>query len=257
MAPTPRRLRHDLRADEAAPWQRLPFITRGYRQGGGGHRSALLSQFRLHNETLNAWTVLLTLAVGTGLLVAKVSSRGAGHVGHQDTWDPSLWALWGGLVPFSLVSIAQHSFVCIDPATATLWRRLDMAFLLALHTAMTFGVAYHTWGPPYPALLAALCGAWALAGARWVFRHVVVSEVPVRRGGVVLCMAATTLCYYLPLYHRGLWVLATRGRAYPELAAALAVTAGHAVGLGCYVGHWPQRLFPGRFDLVVRTPTGS
>ena len=58
-----------LTADEVEPWQRFPFIERGYRRAGLTAGQSILSLFgpTLHNETLNAWTMILSVVAGIGL----------------------------------------------------------------------------------------------------------------------------------------------------------------------------------------------
>jgi hypothetical protein len=47
-----------LTADAVEPWQRFPYLTRGYRRGGN-YVSCACSLPRLHNETFNAWTMVI------------------------------------------------------------------------------------------------------------------------------------------------------------------------------------------------------
>jgi adiponectin receptor len=48
--------------------------------------------------------------------------------------------------------------------------------------------------------------------------------------------------------YRGI-AAAAAGRFWPEFVAAVSMMFCHSFGGVCYALHWPQRQFPGRFDL--------
>ena len=87
MSRTPLRI---LRAceGEAEPWQVFPHILGGYRETGRPLRMYLESLFRWHNETLNAWTMLGSLAAGLAMYVRSPRGEGA------QRWPRSCWGRW-------------------------------------------------------------------------------------------------------------------------------------------------------------------
>jgi hypothetical protein len=164
-----------LGAAEAQPWQRLPHILRGYRPSGMSHAAALRTLFGWHNETVNAWSVVITLVAACYVLgPAAAYSTGAatqhGLATQQGPATPTAASLllfeplgsekskdrpapaWPlllvllALVVFSVASVGQHVFICVSPRAATLWRRLDMCSLLGLQVALAVLLVRYTWG---------------------------------------------------------------------------------------------------------------
>jgi len=141
----------NLTRDQAEAWQRLPYIVNGYRSGGTYFVALWSAFFSWHNETVNVWTVMLNLIIGTILFASLV-------VPTFDSVVP-LMTMWLGLVVFSFFSLGQHSFICISPDVATFWRRMDMSSLLLLHTTMTFSTAYYIWSWMNTVIITSLCGS--------------------------------------------------------------------------------------------------
>ena len=229
-----------LGAAEVEEWRRFPYITRGYR-AGGDYRSCIASLFVLHNECVSAWTMIASLAVGAALFVATMASA------RPDGWDA---------VPFCLVFAAQllhtpcsvgyHLFLPISPRVANVWRRLDLAFVLVLNLLTTFALAYFTFGLGATGVLTGVNAAVAAVGVRNVC--MLQAGQPVHRYKIVLVVGLSALGYYIPVVYRG--VASVRyGYAWPALAAAVVMVGTHAFGGAAYAFHWPQRQFPGVFDL--------
>jgi hypothetical protein len=97
---------------------------------------------------------------------------------------------------------------------------------------------------------AAVSSAGVLAIVAFGIRNVVKLEEgrPVDRVTVVSLIGASALGYYVPVIYRGT-AAAMSGRFWPEFTAAVCMTACHSLGGVCYALHWPQRQFPGRFDV--------
>jgi adiponectin receptor len=226
-------MRVDLTAHEAEPWQRFPYITRGYRSAGGSRRACLASMLRLHNETVNAWTMVASLLVGTvGFWAAAGVPRSSPFV-----------AMYAAQAVHALASIGYHTFMCASESTANWWRRLDLCLIFLMNVATSYGITYFTLSSPASRALAVLTSAVAaVTGIAHALK--LRPGQPMRRGSVTALIGLSNLPVYVALMWYGLladgWVL----------AIGCAVLTCHAVGGACYALHWPQRCSPrGRFDL--------
>ena len=102
-----------LTSDQVPAWQRFPFITQGYRKGGDV-QSCLASWFRMHNETANVWTVLLSLLAGLACFFhSLVSVQPAG----LDVLPFA--ALILAQVLHTPLSVSYHTFMCVGVGRAT------------------------------------------------------------------------------------------------------------------------------------------
>lgn len=237
-------LKIGLSVDEVEPWQRFPYLVRGYRKGGT-YWCCLKSLFKLHNETYNAWTMILSLAVGVSLFIYCATELQPATVLDFLPFT----ALLVAQVLHTPCSVGYHLFMCQSAAVANLWRRMDLSLVLVLNVLTTFGLGYYTWGP-YATLIAT--GIVAAVAAYGISNIVALKEgQPLDRVKVVSMIGLTALGYYIPVCYRGVASALVAGDFTWELAAAIGMLLCHGVGGGCYATHWPQRQFPGKFDIAV------
>ncbi|KXZ45442.1 hypothetical protein GPECTOR_54g182 [Gonium pectorale] len=214
----------------------------GYRRGGT-HLECLLSLFSLHNETVNAWTTLLSVIMGMVLFFDTVSNL-------RCTWldfSPFLVA-WLGQSLHGPLSCGYHLFMCMSPTVANRWRKLDLTFILVLNTCATYALSYFTFGLWASLAWTAAVGAAAATGVRSV--AALQPRQPLDRRRVLGMIGLTSCGYYVPLVLRGVAALVLQGKGWPELGIALVVLGCHLTGAAVYATHWPQRHFPGVFDLA-------
>lgn len=230
-----------LTADQVEPWQRFPHLNYGYRKGGN-YLSCLGSLFALHNETFNAWTVILSVIAGNVLFLDTVSRLRCSWL----DFSPFLIAYLGQALHGPL-SAAYHTFMCISPRVANTWRKLDLSFILVLNTCATYALSYFTFGFWASLAWTALVSLAAVQGIRNVLR--LQPKQPLDRKKIVGMIGLTCMGYYIPVTFRGLASFAMTGTVWPELGIALVVLGCHLLGALVYATHWPQRHFPGMFDL--------
>ncbi|GLC71599.1 hypothetical protein PLESTF_001139600 [Pleodorina starrii] len=136
----------------------------------------------------------------------------------------------------------------MSPAVANRWRKLDLTFILVLNTCATYALSYFTFGLWLSLAWTAMVGAAAVLGIRRVAALQARQQLDRRR--IVGMIGLTCAGYYVPLVARGLAALALQGKLWPELGIALVVLGCHCTGALVYATHWPQRHFPGLFDLA-------
>ncbi|GFR41577.1 hypothetical protein Agub_g2298, partial [Astrephomene gubernaculifera] len=151
-----------LTSDQVEPWQRFPYLKYGYRRGGS-YTQCLLSLFSLHNETVNAWTTLLSVIMGFVLFLDTVSHLRCSWL----DFSPFL-AAWIGQTLHGPLSCGYHTFMCMSPTIANRWRKLDLTFILVLNTCATYALSYFTFGLTFSLIWTALVGCTAALGIRHV-----------------------------------------------------------------------------------------
>lgn len=252
-----------------------PFILSAYRVYFTP-RLALASLFRWHNETVNAWSHLLAALAFAAMAVATLAGElpHSGHRGAQlqlgDGSDPHRRsAAVASLVDYLLLGLfyssavacfacsgLYHLFGCCSYDAHQCLYRCDIggilllilgSYLPALKFAFTCRpLLQGLYCGVITALVLALLLAFNLprcSSRRW---HCV----------RVTAMVATIAFAVLPTAH---WLIAVRPADYPQLSLAtyllplLLMLACYAVGFGFYASKLPERLSPGRFDLVLQS----
>lgn len=171
-----------------------------------------------------------------------------------------MWSIANGLAPYMKSHdkaasgrrplTGARACRCVSPEVANFWRRLDLATILLLNVLATYGLSYYTFGLYASLAWTALVGSAAAAGVRNVLA--LQPKQPLDRRKVVGMVGLTACGSYLPLLLRGaLACAAAGGRPGPEMGVALTVVGCHLLGATTYAAHWPQRQFPGVFDLGV------
>ncbi|KAG2500355.1 hypothetical protein HYH03_001929 [Edaphochlamys debaryana] len=237
----PHALQLGLTAEQVEPWQRFPYLNYGYRRGGT-YLQCLLSLFSLHNETVNAWTTLLSVVMGVVLFFDTVSSLRCSWI----DFSPFLLA-WAGQTLHGPLSVGYHLFMCKSPVVANRWRKLDLSFILVLNTCATYALSYFTFGLWFTLVWTSLVASAAALGIRNIAALQPKQQLDRRR--ILGMIGLTCLGYYIPLTLRGLAALALQRKVWPELGIALVVLGCHFTGGLVYATHWPQRHFLGVFDL--------
>lgn len=238
-----------LRADQVEPWQRFPYLETGYRKHGSHWECAKSMLFGpLHNETVNAWTMVLSLALGTWMFVGALT-RAA-----PSGWDATpFWVLYLAQLLHCPVSVGYHTFMPISAITAHRWRKADLCLVLALNVACAYALCYFTLHWLLTLALTAIAGVCAATGMRDIL--LLKPGQALNRSRVIVRVAGTALGYYGTIFWRGIRAAVLARHVLmpwqvPDLVTAFAMLACHFIGAICYAKHWPQKQFPRLFDLV-------
>lgn len=222
-------------------WLRFPYITTGYRLGGT-YTDAVLGLFRWHNEFINAWTMVISLLVGTCLMLHTILTGPPHIVG------PTL-SMWIGQALHHPFSIAYHLCMPLSEDVFHRYRSLDVCFILIMNVFATLGLAWAAWGKTVGIICATVCGLIAGAGMLYVLlnqEHKRVSRVT-----IITLIGITALGYYGPVVARA--IVAVRNNHFMSHAfiGAIILLVGHGLAGIAYGTHFPQRLAPhGQLDSV-------
>lgn len=95
----------------------------------------------MHNESLNAWTMVISLVAGMLLCFQNLQSS-------KPLFMDSLpfYAMLIGQALHTPVSVGYHLFMPISPETANYWRRMDLSLVFVMNLCAAYSLAYFTFG---------------------------------------------------------------------------------------------------------------
>jgi len=216
-------------SSEVPEWLRFAFLQTGYRRGGG-IQSNLLTLFSWHNQTVNAWTMILVSVFSISAFSFLVVSRGC------------------DILPFACLTIAAiihipftlgyHLLMPISKEVYVKWRHLDSAFIFIGLCFLCFGLSYYIF--PMPVVL-------VLTGISTVVAYKSIKNIQCVQGAynkkkqakLVATMIMVCLC---PL-------LCTCIQLECWLYMAI-IIGSFVVGGYIYAEHIPERFFPRTFDYI-------
>lgn len=229
-------MKYNLLYERVPSYMRTPFINSGYRLGGTS-KEALISLFKWHNETMNAWTLLVIPIIST-IIYSFLYFNGF-LTNYKDILVLFLMPLHTIIhAPFS---VCNHLMSPLDIKTHYWWRHCDVAgthfssFLLSI--PLTFYVFSH-----YAIILYLVQGL--VSGMLIYYEYI--QYLNDRRGWnrvfkVSLVTLEVTL-YLLPVIYTN--------TIYSYLIPLVLLFGGI-----CYGFHIPERLVPNKFDILLQGNT--
>lgn len=141
------RLAIGLTDKQVDPHQRFPYIRYGYRKASGSTTAWQLwrSAFRLHNELLNAWTMVASLVAGFMLCIYCVQASGA----RQTNLLPFFFLLLGQLL-HTPASVCYHILMPLSPSVSA---AASASMATGVHACVSANVPY-----PFQLLRRLACG---------------------------------------------------------------------------------------------------
>jgi adiponectin receptor len=238
-------LKYGLTFKDVPEYLQCPHINRGYRLGGS-YSECFRSLFRMHNETLNAWTMIAGTCLSlTAVLLACTRCP-------MTSADKACFALFFMSncchMPFS---VGYHLFLCMDETRNNMWKQLDVSMIFSVSVLLTFCVSYYSFfGNPWM-YLGMTAISLTVAGVA-VFR-IHRSFKPGQKLNAK--MNAVFVGFIILAYCFPMWTRAVLSLLYDSdptfLILVLVVSICLGVGGYCYAFHLPESKFPGRFDYLV------
>lgn len=219
-----------------------PFILRGYRDPAASWRAHVCSLCSLHNETGNVWTHLLACCGFTAFLLHAAATRySLLYAEHQ----PMLLLL-AGFCTFTLASSTAHLLSGKSKPVRHLCFFLDYSAIF-FH-AWTSALAYSAYSPVFdrvhrPLYLAGMFTASLLCCLLACVSRFGKHETSLKSLRLV-ALATPYILSHVPFAMAGL-----DGRS-PDVSLHLVETGITGAAVFLYGSHVPERLFPGRLDLL-------
>ncbi|EFY91687.1 hypothetical protein J3458_004915 [Metarhizium acridum] len=236
--------------DDLPPWRRdNAFIHSGYRQIRASYAHSFQSLFYLHNESVNIWTHLL------GALAAAVSSVYVYCVLHPryeaaTSSDVLVFScFFGGAILCLGMSATFHALVDHSEAVAKWGNKLDYTGIVALIVGSYVPALYYGFFCS-PALMSAYLYLICTLGigcavVSWVERF----RTPKWRVYRASMFVGLGLSGVVPVIH-GMSVYGYAGlEERMSISWVIAQGAMYIFGAVLYAVRWPERSFPGSFDI--------
>ncbi|KAH7350217.1 adiponectin receptor protein [Plectosphaerella cucumerina] len=236
--------------DDLPAWRRdNAYIIRAYRPDSNSYRGSFASLGYLHNESVNIWSHLLgaLLFLYTGIFFyQEVAPR------YESANDSDLLVFscfFGGAVACLGMSATYHALSNHSPSVSRWGNKLDYSGIVLLIVgsyvpALYYGLFCH------PKLITVYLGCICLLGfgcgiVSWL-EHFRTPEWRPFRAAMFVCFGLSGV---VPVVHG----LLLHGWQYLEDRMSLTWVIAHGlmyvVGAFLYAARWPERSFPGRFDI--------
>ena len=211
------------KATEVPIWLRIPFIDSGYMLGNYTWLQAMTTW---HNETVNAWTMVFSLALGT-VMFAKYS-----------TWPCVL--LWLAQVLHHPVSIAYHTLKGRSQQAWIYWRNLDLTLILIMNVLLTLAFSWRIWGCTGALITTSIIVWIAFIGIQEIHK----GAPDCKR--ILKLIGMCAMGYYIPVVYRAIaGCMAGETWSSPAVIGAIGMLLCHTVAGLLYATKWPERAFPG------------
>jgi len=229
-------------------YMKYHFVHNGYRMNMTFLQS-FTSLFKIHNETLNIWTALLSFVVFFVICMRVIFGTSDG----MTFWEKGAYVVYTVTAMYTFLgSLLYHWFQCMSKTHHECLLRMDISgigFLImgsyyppiyyAFQSAQGFGIFY----------LASISVMCVLCCMMLLFPRF--SEEKYRYFRVTV-LSGTGLFGIIPLIH--LYFLHEGGLQnpvfYAKVIAVLELYVWYGLAVFFYASKIPERLFPGKFDVV-------
>lgn len=229
-------------------YMRYSFITEGYRMNLSFLKSTL-SLFKIHNETMNIWTALISFLVFLWIGISMI------FFGSEEMtfWEKASYVVYASTAIYTFLgSLLYHWFNCISHDHHDCLLRMDISgigFLIcgsyyppiyyAFQNHSAFGILY----------LTCITIGCILTSMMLLFPRFSEERYSLFRVGV---LGSTALFGIIPLVH--LFFLHDGGLQNPifygKLLAVLELYLWYGVAVLFYATKIPERFLPGKFNIV-------
>ncbi|POR37724.1 ADIPOR-like receptor IZH2 [Tolypocladium paradoxum] len=236
--------------DDLPAWRRdNAFIRCGYRQIRASYGHALRSLFYLHNESVNIWSHLVgaLVAVAASLYLYCVIHPRYASAAAPDVLVFSCF--FGGAVLCLGMSATYHALVDHSEEVARWGNKLDYTGIVALIAGSYVPALYYGFFCR-PTLLVAYLGLVCLLGlgcaaVSWIDRF----RTPRWRPYRAAMFIGLGLSGVIPVIH-GVTIYGYQGlQDRMSISWVIAHGAMYIFGAVLYAVRWPERSFPGAFDI--------
>lgn len=129
-------------ASETPEWLQVPFITSGYVTPGKTRIQCLALLFQLHNQTINAWSMIGAAVVS---LILYLHAMNIPSLTFNDRLVFFIFLL--SCIIHTPFSVAYHILRYTNEQTRLMWKNLDFAFISVSSVLLTFALCYYVFNP--------------------------------------------------------------------------------------------------------------
>lgn len=230
--------RFPLSADDAPTYMQYPGVLHRYR-AGGTPAQCLWSFFALHTETVNAWTVFLSM------IFALTASTLAFTVFRSPAFIAYVFFCTASIIhtPFS---IGFHLLMPINISVFNLWRRLDVIAIFLGSTCFTVSLSLVIL--PWWGTLTTGCVSLTLAVVASNYFWTMPDHHALDNHKHSMFVGSIILCYWFPMFFAFVRD-AIHGRFGVSSAMVLGEVTTLVAGGTAFAYSWPQKYAPGKYDV--------
>ena len=226
-------------AENAPTHAVYPHVLGSYRSGGS-YTDNLWSLFQLHTETINCWTMIiasaLSVACTTFLSITTLNPSAV----------PVFVAFTSTTVLHLPFSVGYHLFTSMRRQVFNKWRKYDVIAIFNVSVILAFSLSYFVL-PWWGCLLNTSVAGLVASTATWTFWKTP-DDVDLDPSKQSVFVASIVLCYWFPMAF---------ALVRDSIQLTFTVSSGSGVGVvvglmlsgWAYSSAWPQRHFPGVFDV--------
>ena len=216
----------NLKKNQVPMYLKSKYLYLGYRFGGN-YVDSLFSLFRIHNETFNAWTVLIIIPINIFLLKYFL------HTFLISSKLPFMLCCFSTII-VSICSIGNHLFAPISKDVSEFWRKADLIGMFASSPLYTISYSYFVFSNVKMFLLFLCCFIYCLKNIIYIYNSNQTCEVI--RHTTPVYIAFSFLFYLLPIL-------------LYSIKYFLLITICICVGSITFVTNWPERYYKYTFDI--------
>lgn len=217
-------------------WLHIPFIETGYVTPGKTTTQCLSLLFKMHNQTINAWTMIIGAAISTALWWC---THRRGHL--------AFTVLWLSCVLHTPFSVAYHICRFTSEPQRLVWKNLDMMMISVSSILLTYALCscafpgWLTWTVVAVSLASAYVFLKRLSFTTDVFGH----GEGVDKSKHVIHMLSSVVLYLVPVVYT---MVRTSDLLIYCISCAIIMTL--ALTAIVYLSGFPERYHPVTFDVV-------
>ena len=219
-------------------WLKIPFIEHGYEYICFKPYSLLAPWYTLHNETMNAYTMVFALFLGFYNMMHYITKYDI-----TDTYYiiPFIAYFMGQFIHHP-ASIAYHLYKWRGgPNCMRRLRNLDVSMILIMNCYAALGLSWNILGP----FVSVVCFVINLCIA---FNGIISIYVKGRsrhhdRTTIVEYIFTSMMGYYIPIIGKGIYDLLVLKELYAFTCATMMIVV-HIASSALYITHVPERYYP-------------
>lgn len=246
----PRDMKYGLKANDVPHCMRWDYIETGYRLGGD-YKQCLASLFKWHNQTLNAWTMIITSIV---LMSAIVWVFAKYHPTPQQALP--FIALFVGILIHMPLSVMFHICHPISLKVHEYWREMDTKFIFIGSVLVTLATSWFVFGPMGSLVAVALNAAisYAIIKHMHLIDYMPYGNVIDMRYQVALVSVMFAIIF-APIVVHSMRLLMSGGKRKADVSGIFTAVgimfAAFVFGAWVFVAKVPEKWYDnGEFDLV-------
>ena len=240
-------MKSGLLRENGPEWHRMKYIKSGYRLGGT-YFECLLSLFWLHNESMNAWTMIAGIFTSTLLLYNTWHYLLINNIELMDKIIFILFGLHGWIhLPFS---VGYHLFGCMNRETFYRWRGYDMSMILIAGNILTFVLSYYVYNIYFTIILTLATSIFVFYAVNDIITSNKLGKFPKIRAlkytGIVV------ISYTSPIIYQTIMDIITYDNGLNSIVVQcfIFILVGLSIGALTFAFNFPEILFnSGTFDL--------